>query len=279
MREHLCNTGTKSTLPTASSSSSSSSVTSVKDTTFSTAFDTSLPVQAFLMGSNEWRHEPTWPPQQTSISFFFASNNNLSLKPESHSSPSSSFWSDPEKPVTDPFIDSTGPHNYNCLEKRKDVLLFESDPMTHPLAILGQILVEVFVSLEKINDVDLWVRLVDKAPDGSACNLMHPSSNIERLSEMVKTDSGNTHSITKINQDQLVYKMSFTRMFTGHTFLPGHKICLQISGSFYPHMSRKIRSTFCRIPSWDCNSSSLRKLCVKNSFSTSKIDRLNNIIT
>ena len=39
-----------------------------------------------------------------------------------------------------------------------------------------------------------------------------------------------------------IYRLNLDRMLTSNTFLAGHRIRVQISGSFFPHFSRNLQS-------------------------------------
>jgi putative CocE/NonD family hydrolase len=87
-----------------------------------------------------------------------------------------------------------------------------------------------------VKDFDLWVRLLDVAPDGTAFDLMSPGLDVLRASwrnETVKPELPETGKI---------YKLTLDRMLTSNTFLKGHKIRVQISGAFYPHFSRNLQT-------------------------------------
>jgi putative CocE/NonD family hydrolase len=84
--------------------------------------------------------------------------------------------------------------------------------------------------------VDLWVRLLDVAPDGTAFNLMSPGLDILRASyrnESLQPDFLVPEKITRLY---------LNRMLTSNTFLAGHKIRVQISGAFFPHFSRNLQT-------------------------------------
>jgi uncharacterized protein len=91
-----------------------------------------------------------------------------------------SFVADPENPVTNRF-DSSGAHDYRELAKRKDVLIFDSEPVAKAIEVTGPIHARVYLSCD-CRDLDLWVRLLDVAPDGTAFNLMSPGLDVERVS-------------------------------------------------------------------------------------------------
>ena len=68
-------------------------------------------------------------------------------------------------------------HDYRDLVKRSDVLTFDTAPLAADTEITGPIHARIFFSCD-CRDTDLWVRLLDVSPDGTAFNLMTSSNEI-----------------------------------------------------------------------------------------------------
>jgi len=147
---------------------------------------------------------------------------------------SSSFLSDPAHPVSDPY-ETYGAHDYRSLAGREDVLVFDSAPMENDTEVTGPINAEIYASAD-VKDFDLWVRVSDVAPDGTAFNLMSPGLDVLRASyrdETVKPE---------LPTPGQIYKLTLNHQLTSNTFLKGHCIRVQISGAFYPHFSRNLQT-------------------------------------
>jgi len=198
-------------------------------------------VRIFVMGTNAWRDETSWPLKRAqTVSLFFAANTaesrvgKLLVAGERSKAKMSSFRSDPAHPVTDTY-DAYGAHDYLALVGREGVLVFDSEPMAKDTEVTGPITAEMYVSAD-VKDLDLWVRLLDVAPDGTAFNLMSPGLDVLRASwrdETVKPE---------LLEPGKIYKLTLDRMLTSNTFLKGHKIRVQLSGAFYPHFSRNLQT-------------------------------------
>jgi putative CocE/NonD family hydrolase len=198
-------------------------------------------VWIFVMGTNAWRDETSWPLKRAqTVSLFFAANTaesrvgKLLVAGERSKAKMSSFRSDPAHPVTDTY-DAYGAHDYLALVGREGVLVFDSEPMAKDTEVTGPITAEMYVSAD-VKDLDLWVRLLDVAPDGTAFNLMSPGLDVLRASwrdETVKPE---------LLEPGKIYKLTLDRMLTSNTFLKGHKIRVQLSGAFYPHFSRNLQT-------------------------------------
>ncbi len=198
-------------------------------------------VRLFVMGANIWRDEQGWPLQRAKIqSFYFSANSTndrigqLQQQPSNSKSSSSELKSDPAHPVSDPYA-SYGAHDYRSLAGRDDVLTFDSEPLAADTEVTGSIKLEVFVSAD-VPDFDLWGRLLDVAPDGTAFNLMSPGLDVLRAS--YRNESLQPDLLTPGK----VHKLELDRLLTSNTFLKGHKIRVQLSGAFYPHFSRNLQT-------------------------------------
>jgi uncharacterized protein len=190
-------------------------------------------VRYFVMGKNEWRDSASWPPAAKATRFYFsAANNSGGLVPEKPQSAdqSFSFISDPANPVRNIYANS-GAHDYRALASRADVLTFDSPALDSDVEVTGPIEADVFLSCE-CRDVDLWVRLLDVAPDGTAFNLMTPGLDVQRLSYR---DVSKGRQLLNPGEK---YEVKLNHLITSNVFLKGHKIRVQISGSFFPNFSR-----------------------------------------
>ena len=203
--------------------------------------DREKPVRLFVMGKNVWRDEDTWPPAHTEMhSYFLRSESNsarfarLNQSPPDRPGRYNEFISDPEHPVTDPYS-AYGAHDYRSLAGRKDVLVYDSDPLLADTEVTGPIHAEIFVSAD-VPDIDLWVRLLDVAPDGTAFNLMSPGLDVLRASYR------NEKPPPELLKPGEIYKLNLDRMLTSNVFRAGHQIRIQISGAFFPHFSRNLQS-------------------------------------
>ena len=199
------------------------------------------PVRIFVMGKNSWRDEASWPLVRARPSTLYLSEDGrtpgvgvLQQDPVVTTHFSSELVSDPSHPVTD-LYDSYGAHDYRALVGRKDVLTFDSAPLPQDTEVTGPITVELFVSADA-PDFDLYARLLDVAPDGTAYNLMNPGLDVQRA-------SARSESLTpQLLVPQKIYKLELNRMLTSNTFLKDHKIRVQISCAFYPHYSRNLQT-------------------------------------
>ena len=198
------------------------------------------PVRIFVMGKNTWRDEESWPLKREKTESFYLSaserekRGSLQTKPGASAPSATTLLSDPSHPVTDAYR-AYGAHDYRALDGNGGVLLFDSDPLKEDLEVTGPIQAEIYVSAD-VKDFDLWVRLLDVAPDGTAFNLMSPGLDVLRASYRDETVE------PKFVEPGKIYRLNLNRMLTSNVFLKGHRIRVQISGAFYPHFSRNLQT-------------------------------------
>jgi len=203
--------------------------------------DREKPVRLFVMGKNIWRDEDAWPlARATARTYYLRSESNSARFARlNHTAPDrpgsyNEFVSDPAHPLTDSYT-AYGAHDYRALAGRKDVLVYDSDPLPADTEVTGPIHAEIYVSAD-VPDIDLWVRLLDVAPDGTAFNLMSPGLDVLRASYR------NEKLQPELLKPGEIYKLTLDRMLTSNVFRAGHQIRIQISGAFFPHFSRNLQS-------------------------------------
>lgn len=199
----------------------------------------SKPIRLFVMGANRWRDADTWPlPNTKFTSLYLASQNGnkdgtLDLRPSTEKTSFTEFVSDPADPVVDP-NDPRGAHDYAPLAKRPDVLAFDSTPFEADTEVTGPLDVKIYLSADA-PDTDLWTRILDVAPDGTAESLMYPGLDVMRASYR---DGG----ARKLLVPGKIYLLDLSKMVTSNVFKKGHRVRVQISTSLYPHYSRNLHT-------------------------------------
>ena len=200
------------------------------------------PVRIFVMGDNVWRDEDAWPlARAKETSFYLSSWKHLETGAFSLSSGLcvpcerfAEFVSDPSHPVTDPY-EEFGAHDYRSFAGRKDVLVFDSEPLASDMEVTGPIRAEMYVSAD-MPDFDLWARVLDVAPDGTAYNLMSPGLDVLRASYR------NGAAKPELLEPGKVYRLELNRLLTSNVFKKGHRVRVQVSGAFFPHFSRNLQT-------------------------------------
>ncbi|HEU4516340.1 MAG TPA: CocE/NonD family hydrolase [Steroidobacteraceae bacterium] len=207
---------------------------------FDNRFSREPAVRYFVMGENAWRESEAWPPRAERVETLFLSGarngklRKLQSEPPPSSAPSSAIAADPRRPVTDPH-GTPGAHDYRALAERDDVLTFETEPLADDWTIAGNLETRVFASCD-CRDFDLWVRVQDVHPDGRAINVTSPGNDVVRASYR---DPGEGRQSVEPGR---VYELALKQALTAIRFGKGHRIRVQVSASFDPHLSRNLQT-------------------------------------
>ena len=86
--------------------------------------------------------------------------------------------------------------------------------MERDLEVTGPIEAEVFFSCD-CRDLDIWVHLLDVAPDGTAFNLMSPGLNVVRASYR---DAQHGRQLLNLGQ---IYRLELPHLITSNVFQRG----------------------------------------------------------
>ena len=198
--------------------------------------DRDPPVRIFLMGPNKWMNFDKFPPSNTSEkTLYLAANgpsNTLNGKgtlAEGHgTTESSTFTYDPHNPAPTPFWKESFQNGTNedlrYIQRRKDVLVFTSKPLTQPMNVVGMLTAELFVSTSA-TDTDFVTRLSDVHEGGYAQRLQH---GIFRLRYRDGFESTKT-----VKPDEIV-KIKVSMSATSHQFKKEHRVRLEVTSSAYP---------------------------------------------
>jgi uncharacterized protein len=198
------------------------------------------PVRYFVMGADEWRDADAWPPAAKRTSYYLRSgktgegSGDLSVETPTDEKAFVSFLSDPAKAVVNSYSVS-GAHDYRELAKRSDVLTFDTAPLEHDTEVTGPIHAQVYLACD-CRDADLWVRLLDVAPDGTAFNLMSPGLDVMRASYR------DVKKGRQLLEPGKVYEIRLDNLITSNVFRKGHRVRVQISGTFFPNFSRNLQT-------------------------------------
>ena len=114
--------------------------------------------------------------------------------------------------MSDPFSEKGGAHDYRAIAGRPDVATFESLPLEADLRVVGPVQAVIFLSADA-PDTDLWVKLYDVSPDGTAFNLMSPGLDVLRASFR----NGSPEPL----ETGQVYELRLESLFTGNQFKTG----------------------------------------------------------
>jgi putative CocE/NonD family hydrolase len=203
------------------------------------------PVKIFVMGSDIWREEREWPPPDARPKILYlesvgkanslAGDGVLGDKPP-HKTAADQFVFDPYNPVPtrggavccNPKVFPWGPMDQRPAEARKDVLVYTTRPLKHPMEAIGGVQAVLYVA-SSARDTDFTAKLVDVFPDGEARNLTDGILRLRYRNSLEKPELATPGEIYRVTVDAGV---------TANMFLKGHRIRLEISSSNFPRFDR-----------------------------------------
>jgi hypothetical protein len=207
-------------------------------------------VRYFAMGENKWKSAAQWPPENArAVRMYLRSggaanslygNGRLDRSAPAGEEQPDRFTYDPMNPVQtigggdccNGGLVTAGAFDQRVIEARQDVLVYTSDPLTESMEVTGFIDTILHVSSDA-KDTDFAVKLVDVAPDGTAYILADTILRAryrEGYDRQVMMAPGG------------VYKLDFTPMTISNTFLPGHRIRVEITSSNFPKFARNLNT-------------------------------------
>ncbi len=209
-------------------------------------------VRVFLTGENRWISSPSWPLTGTELYRLFLSSKTSaqgsagdgfltpSNVPAGHLNRGHDILNaDPSNPVPTKGGElcchsayPAGAHYQAEIEKRRDLLIYTTPPLSAPLVIVGEPVLTLHISSDA-PDVDLVAKLTDVSPDQKAWNVADGTLRLRYRNGPERTEW--------LVKDK-IYSVSVLLSPVAHTFLAGHSIRLQIAGSDFPNYSVNLNS-------------------------------------
>ncbi len=204
----------------------------------------------FETGSNQWRSFERWPPETRSLELYLREKRRLAFAP-----PQAPGWvwdeylSDPAHPV--PFSEAITPgmaptymtDDQRFASRRPDVLAYASEPLREPLTLAGPLEAELWVSTSG-TDSDWVVKLIDVFPDDAGTEIppggTRPLGGYQMMvrSEVFRGRYRDSYSRPVPFEPNQPVKVRIPLQDVLHTFLPGHRIMVQIQSTWFPLVDR-----------------------------------------
>ncbi|RYG41390.1 CocE/NonD family hydrolase, partial [bacterium] len=187
----------------------------------------------FDTGQNRWNEFAAWPPQAQPMALGLGADGGASLDGKAVAG-EKSYVSDPANPVRFTAVKGTGtPSAYMAedqrfLADRTDVVTFRTEPLVNPLTLGGTVEAKLRAIVDG-TDADFVVKLIDERPDGTLAlvrwDIMRGKfrDSFEKPSPLPKGKPVNV----RVPMNDVM-----------HTFLPGHRITVQIQSSIFPLLDR-----------------------------------------
>ncbi len=194
-------------------------------------------IKYWVMGRNVWRYDDFWPPKEVRSKelYLHSEGSANSVKGDGKLN----YYS-PKEELPDTYIFNPmnpvitrggrnlgilkGAHDQKDAEKREDVLVYSSEPLTKGIEITGTIRMILYAS-SSTRDTDYMVKLVDVFPNGKAINILDSGIRARFRNGMEKP--------SLLNSDE-IYQYSFELGNTSNFFRKGHRIRIEITSSNFP---------------------------------------------
>jgi len=142
-----------------------------------------------------------------------------------------SYTYDPEDPVPSLASDIDAiPVDYRALEHR--MLTYTSEPLERPLTVVGPVRAILF-GLSSAPDTDWVMRLCDVWPDGRSMSV---------CDGILRARYRNSSEREELMVPDQIYRFEVDLWATAQTFLPGHRIRVQVTSSDFPRYDRNLNT-------------------------------------
>lgn len=193
-------------------------------------------VRYFVLGPNEWRTAPDWPPPAAVETSWYLQPSKRLTPARASQDGSDSFGSDPANPVPvepaggEPMPRSSmfRPVDRRAIEERNDVIIYTAALQTNALRVAGNPRAELWVSVDA-KDADYAVKLVDVWPNGAAYPV---AEGVLRLTHR----DGDARVAAVV--PGAIYRIAVDLGHTAFELAPGHALRLEIAGSYFPAYDR-----------------------------------------
>ena len=212
---------------------------------------TVVKARVFETGTDQWRYFESWPPREVvARTLYLHARGMLDFNPPTDTAEAfDEYVSDPAKPVPVSLEPSTGyPRAYPVEDQRfaaarPDVLVYKTEPLGDDLTVAGPIQAKLLVSTTG-TDADWVVKLVDVYPGDYPDPNPNPAhvhmGGYQRLvrGDVFRGRFRNSFERPEPFEPGKISKIEFTMPDVFHTFRRGHRVIVQVQGSWFPLVDR-----------------------------------------
>jgi putative CocE/NonD family hydrolase len=211
-------------------------------------------VMVFITGSNKWHRFDTWPPAglDEELLFLNAENALSESLPDDAGFTFDVYISDPEHPV--PYTSIFHPlrlfYNKEYMAEdqrfagsRPDVLTYQTDILTDTLTLLGPVKADLYIA-STTTDYDIVVKVIDVYPNTIKKDYYEtPVVETAGYQQLVRTEIfrakyRNSYEFPEAIIPKEINHIRINLNDISHSFLPGHRIMVQIQSSMFPLYDR-----------------------------------------
>jgi len=181
------------------------------------------PVRLYVSGADEWRDYDAYPPATPMVEIWHLQAEKTLAQHPPAATPPDHYLYDPHDPTPNvggamfAFV-GAGPQDQAELEKRNDVLVYTSAPLTSPLTIIGNVRAMIYMR-PSLPNADLFVKLCDVDEAGRSINIC------DGIVRRTASTAG-------------IWRLNFKLHATAHLFRAGHRLRLIVAGGAHPRFAR-----------------------------------------
>ncbi len=196
--------------------------------------------RVYVTGDNRWRDFAQFPPADVEYRKLYLhsggransyiGDGSLSWAVPPAGEPQDRFTFDPENPVPSALNGEEMPLDHRPIERRDDVLVYTTELLREPVEVIGRSYVELYAASDA-RDTDFTAKILDVFPDGRAVRLASLPLGVIRA----RYRNG-------LHEPQLLTpgkpeRFRIDLFDFAHTFLPGHRVRIEVSSSGYPFIA------------------------------------------
>jgi putative CocE/NonD family hydrolase len=200
-------------------------------------------VSLYVINANKWLHGEKYPLPQTRFDKWYLGAGTLTRDPPAKDSPPDRYSYDPGDPTPDPdaaaLMDETTKgakdeknRREELLKKRKDTLVYVSEPMAEPYTIAGP-LTAVLYAASSAKDTDWFVRLLSVDPKGEVFPLGGGKIRARFRESMSKPT---------LLEPGKVYAYTLDLWQIGIMVPKGHRLRVEVASAEFPLFSRNLNT-------------------------------------
>lgn len=199
------------------------------------------PVSVFVSGSDRWMTCDEWTPKGAEpVRFYLACGGGLSTERPSRRGGVSAYRSDPSNPV--PYMEKCGTSrrkeymvaDQRFAAERSDVLTFATSPLDEDTTLVGEVVVRLMTSIST-DDADFVVKVIDVYPDDGSgekgCMMLVRG-------DVMRGRYRRSFSSPEPFAADVPTEVKFVMPDIARTFRRGHRIAIQIQGTWFPLAER-----------------------------------------
>lgn len=189
----------------------------------------------YLMGANEWRAAPAWPPPGArQLALYLGAGGSLrDLPPQQDSDPDRYIYDpdDPTPTVGGSIVSAVYPAgsvDVSTVQRRSDLLVYTTEVLERDLDIVGPIRL-ILYARSTARDTDFVARVSDVFPDGRAVQLQ---------TGLLRARYRNLDEEPELLAPARIYRLEIDLAATANRFEAGHRVRLDISSADFPKFDR-----------------------------------------